>query len=165
MLELALAGGIPPRAGVRRLVRQLREAGVDLHVATTGSGRWVHPLLDATFGGETFELVITAEDVLDLKPAPEVYLHVLRGSGLAAQHAVAVEDSSSGLRAARSAGLACAVVANDYTTGGPFPGAAMVCRGFDELAADTLLDLLPCQVRRTRPVMPRSSWRPVGLCQ
>jgi HAD superfamily hydrolase (TIGR01509 family) len=165
LLELALAGRIPPRAGVRRLVQRLREAGADLHVATTASGRWVHPLLSATFGSDAFDLVITAEDVVDLKPAPEAYLHVLRGSGLDAQHAVAVEDSPNGLRAARSAGLACVVVANDYTGGSRFPGAAMVCAGFDEVSPEQLLELMPCQARRARAVMPRSSCRPVGLCQ
>ncbi len=45
IVELALAGRIPTRPGVDRLVRQLLDAGAELHVVTTGSARWVRPLL------------------------------------------------------------------------------------------------------------------------
>src|ERR1051326_5595496 len=43
---------------------------------------------------------------------------------------VAVEDSDNGVRAARAAGLAVAVVTNDYTAGHTLAGAAVVLDGF-----------------------------------
>jgi HAD superfamily hydrolase (TIGR01509 family) len=153
-VELALAGRIPTRPGVERLVRQLLAAGVELHVVTTGNAKWVRPLLGAAFGAGTFDIVITAEDVLELKPSPEAYLHMLAGTGLDRSHVVAIEDSAVGLASARAAGLACLVVRDSYAGHGPFPGAGLICAGFDELTAGIVLDVVPCQARRPAAVPP-----------
>jgi HAD superfamily hydrolase (TIGR01509 family) len=154
IVELALAGRIPTRPGVEQLVRQLLDAGAELHVVTTGSARWVRPLLTATFGVGTFDIVITAEDVLELKPSPEAYLHVLQGSGLDPRHVVAIEDSAVGLASARAAGLTCLVVRDSYAGHGPFPGAALICSGFEELTAEIVLGAMPCRARRSTAVRP-----------
>jgi HAD superfamily hydrolase (TIGR01509 family) len=148
IVELALAGRIPIRPGVDRLVGQLLAADVDLHVVTTGSARWVRPLLASAFGSDTFGTVITSEDVLELKPSPQAYLNLLQRTGLGAWHVVAVEDSAVGLAAARGAGLACVVVRDPYADDGPFPGAALVCSGFEELCAEVVLGAAPCRGRR-----------------
>lgn len=144
-LDLASTGHIPPRPGVVRLLHELREGGVDLHVVTTGSASWVHSLLTATFGSETFGLVITGDDVLEPKPSPEAYHQLARRAGVEPSHLVVVEDSTNGLAAARAADLTCVMVTNPYTGTGPFPGAAMVRPGFEGLDADTILQLTPCQ--------------------
>ena len=112
---LVLEGAVPLREGVRDLVQDLRDAGVRLHVATTGSRSWVEPLLAHHFDRSTFELVVTGSDVTTLKPAPDVYSAVLRGAGLTPDGVVAVEDSHHGLLAAHGAGLRCVVVPNEYT--------------------------------------------------
>lgn len=140
--ELAADGQIPPRPGVVRLLCRLLDAGIELHVATTGSARWVHPLLHACFGAGTFGVVVTGDDVPELKPAPDAYLRVLTETGLSPGHAVAVEDSPAGLEAARAAGLACVVVRNPYPTRtgrSGFAGAASVHSSFDELSDVDLL--------------------------
>lgn len=49
------------------------------------------------------------------KPDPAVYRWVLAQLGLSASAAIAFEDSASGLRAARGAGLACIVTPTAYT--------------------------------------------------
>jgi len=158
-VDLALSGRISPRPGVRRLLRRLAAAGVELHVATTGRARWVRPLLSSTFGCDTFDIVITGDDVLELKPSPEAYRQVLAATGLDAAHLVAVEDSLNGVLAARSAGLPCAVVTSPHGDRGPFPGAGMVCAGFEALSPERLLALMQCQdaSRSLMGTMPRSS--------
>ncbi len=159
-LELAMAGRIPPRPGIPRLLHDLVAAGAELHVATTGRASWVRPLLAGTFGPDVFDLVITGDDVLELKPAPDAYRQVVHGAGLDPGHVVVVEDSQNGLSAARAAGLTCVVVTNPYTSEGPFPGAVLMCSGFKHLDANQLLRLTPCQQWRRRrslltPATPR----------
>ncbi len=127
--ELVLAGGVPLRTGVRRLVDELLAAGVPLYVATTGSRPWVEPLLRRHFGDDTFELILTGTEVPDLKPSPAVYLAVLEQTGRPARELVAVEDSSNGLRAAHGAGIATLVVLNDESDG-DFSAAELVVSGF-----------------------------------
>ena len=161
-VQQALSGRMPPRPGVARLLRQLSDAGAELHAATAGGAEWVRPLLASTFGPETFDIVICGDDVLQPKPSPETYLQLLAGTGLDPGHLIAVEDSWEGFVSARSAGLACAVVTTPDAGDEPFTSACLVRSGFEDLSADLLLGSTPCQrwrlcsasrlpVRRLRP--------------
>ncbi len=128
--EMASRGDIEPRTGVDEFLDELEGAGVRLAVATTGSRQWVAPLLDRLFGLERFEVVVTSAEAPERKPDPSAHEMALKGLDLAASAAPAVEDSLNGLRAAKSAGLACVVVVNDYTREQDFDGAALVLDGF-----------------------------------
>lgn len=119
-----------PRRGVADLLRSLHDADVRLAVCTTGRRAWVMPLLDQLFGPDRFEVVVTGDDVTELKPNPDGYLLALAQLGCPSTHVVAVEDSANGLQAARSAQLRCWVVTNDYTRDQAFGGAAGVFETF-----------------------------------
>jgi len=128
--EMAKQGEIEPRPGVQELLHELEDAGVRLAVATTGTGTWVHPLLDRLFGAGRFEVVITANEAPRLKPDPSAHLRAVADLGLPAGAAPGIEDSLNGLRAAKAAGLACVIVVNDYTREQDFAAADLVLDGF-----------------------------------
>jgi HAD superfamily hydrolase (TIGR01509 family) len=127
--ELVLDGAVELRPGVRVLIDDLKNAGVRLFVATTGTRSWVDPLLAQHFGNSTFELVLTGSEVTTLKPAPDIYQELRRQSRLTGPGIVAIEDSLNGLRAAHGAALPCVIVPNDYTTG-DVSSAQLVVSGF-----------------------------------
>lgn len=131
--ERVVSGAVVARPGLTELVADLAGAGIRLAVATTGRRSWVGPLLDRLLGAYPVEVVVTGDDVAELKPDPEVYLRALAGLGLPAAEALAVEDSAVGLRAATAAGLATVVVTNGYTADQDFSGAAAVLPGYDGL--------------------------------
>ncbi|MFC0242170.1 HAD-IA family hydrolase [Rhodopseudomonas telluris] len=132
----ALAGaGAPLRSGVARLIREARQAGVRLAIATTTSLPNVEALLGAAFGAEAMALfdVVGAGDVVPAKkPAPDIYAHVLERLALPAAACVAFEDSTNGLKAARGAGLATIVTPGIYTEGDDFSGALAVLSDLGE---------------------------------
>lgn len=128
--ERVTSGALVARPGVPALVADLAASGIRLAVATTGRRSWVEPLLGRVLGGYPVEIVVTGDDVAELKPDPEVYLRALAGLGLPAAEALAVEDSAVGLRAATAAGLATVVVTNGYTADQDFAGAAAVLSGY-----------------------------------
>lgn len=136
------SGPVACRPGVDTLIADLRRHGARIAVATTGTRAWVLPLLDRLFGPALFDVVVTGDDVENLKPAPDAYLQALDRLGLPPDETLAVEDSAPGLAAARAAGLACLVVANDYTRDGDFTGAAAVLDGFGGLDATRCAALL-----------------------
>ncbi|MBT3070386.1 HAD family hydrolase [Rhodomicrobium sp. Az07] len=121
-------GGIPLRPGVARLLREARQAGVRLAIATTTSPENVTALFDAAmpeaFGW--FEVIGAGDAVPRKKPAPDIYIHVLAALQLSPGECLAVEDSAPGLRAARGAGLKVVVALNDYTAFHDFDGAAVL---------------------------------------
>lgn len=141
------SGAIVARPGLADLVAGLVAAGVRLAVATTGRRAWVEPLVGRLLGAHPVEVVVTGDDVANLKPDPEVYARALARLGLRARDALAVEDSAVGLRAATAAGLATVVVTNGYTAGQDFTGAAAVLPGYDGPAP---LDVARCQAIHRR---------------
>ena len=64
-----------------------------------------------------FELVVSYEDHPDLKrkPAQDMYLYALQKLGLEAGECIAFEDSTSGIAAAKAAGLLCVALPNEMT--------------------------------------------------
>ncbi len=106
--ELIRDGRSPLRPGVARLIREAREAGVKLGLASTTSPANVEALISAGLGEEGyhwFNAIACADEVPNKKPAPDVYNVVLSTLGLQASACVALEDSGNGVRAAKAAGL------------------------------------------------------------
>lgn len=126
-----LDGDITPRPGLPELIADLRNCGIRVGIATTGSRAWVEPLVRHVVGDGIAEVIVSGDDVTRLKPHPEVYQRALYELDVRPENVLAVEDSAVGLRAAAGAGLATAVVTTDYTANQEFTGAACVQRSYD----------------------------------
>lgn len=138
---LVTGGGLPLRPGVARLLAEARAAGLRLAIATTTTPDNVTVLLEhskAPGASGAFEVIGAGDVVPAKKPAPDIYRWALERLGLPATACLAIEDSDNGLRAARGAGLATVITANDYTRGQDFSGAVAV---LPDLAGTTLADL------------------------
>jgi beta-phosphoglucomutase len=61
-----------------------------------------------------FEVTVTADDVDLPKPNPAPYLAALNGLQLAAEECLVIEDSVSGIQAAKAAGLCCVALLGTF---------------------------------------------------
>lgn len=92
--------------GVRSAVCELQAAGWQTCVASSGSHARMRLTLGVTGLRALFEgRVYSADDVARGKPAPDLFLHAARDLGAAPDQCVVVEDSPSGVAAARAAGM------------------------------------------------------------
>lgn len=133
--RLVESGALPLRPGVARLLREARQAGLILAIATTTTLENVTALLRYSLSAnapDEFALIAAGDVVPAKKPAPDIYLWTLQHLGLAAHECVAFEDSGNGLRAALGAGLHCVITVNDYTRGDDFSGALAVLTDLGE---------------------------------
>jgi HAD superfamily hydrolase (TIGR01509 family) len=92
--------------GVRALIDELRARGLPAGLATSSRREWVEALL----GGvglplDTFDAVVWREQVERSKPAPDLYLHAAELAGVAPALCIAIEDTPTGIAAARAAGM------------------------------------------------------------
>jgi HAD superfamily hydrolase (TIGR01509 family) len=127
--ELVDGFRLPLRTGVARLIREAREAGLKLAIASTTTPANVDALLAAALEPESarwFSVIAAGDMVPRKKPAPDIYLAALRSLRLAPERCVAFEDSENGLRAARAAGLYTVVTPTRWTTGQDFGAAQLV---------------------------------------
>jgi HAD superfamily hydrolase (TIGR01509 family) len=112
--ELIAALEILP--GVMEYVRDARDLGMKLAVASSSSRRWVTGHL-SRLHLDCFSCVLCRDDVERTKPAPDLYLAALDCLQVRAEEAIALEDSANGLAAARAAGLTCVAVPTEMTAG------------------------------------------------
>jgi len=133
--ELLAEGGLPMRPGVARLLKEARDAGLRLAIATTTTPDNVTALLEHSLAPATaswFELIAAGDIVPAKKPAPDIYLWALEKMQLKPENCLAFEDSENGLRSSMSAGLKTLVTVNDYTADHDFRGAAAVLTDLGE---------------------------------
>ena len=78
---------------------------VPMAVASGGLRSVVHATLDALGLRPLFDAVVTAEDVVYGKPAPDIFLRAAELLGVAPKDCIVYEDGDPGIIAARAAGI------------------------------------------------------------
>ncbi|WHU49359.1 HAD family phosphatase [Gordonia sp. L191] len=98
-----LAAGVEPMQGAVDLLEML--AGrVPLGVATNSQRGMLETALGSASIAEFFDASVAADEVDEPKPNPELYLRAFELLSASPQSGVALEDSSTGVAAARGAG-------------------------------------------------------------
>jgi len=92
-----------------------RQLGLKTAVASSSTRKWVMDHLNRFGIGGHFDAIVCREDVKRTKPDPDLYLTTLQRLGARPEEAIAFEDSSNGIHAAKAAGLYCVVVPNLLT--------------------------------------------------
>lgn len=127
--QLIRSGDIPLRPGVERLLKEARNAGLRMAIATTTTPDNVEALIEITLGSpvqDWFEVLGAGDVVPSKKPAPDIYNYVLERLSLSSASCLAFEDSFNGLLSARAAGLKTIITVNEYTRDQDFTGATLV---------------------------------------
>lgn len=128
-VRLLSEGRVPLRPGVQRILRDAREVGIRLAIATTTTLENVESLLEVALGRESldwFEVIGAGDVVPRKKPDPGIYQYVLDRMQLEPLRCVAFEDSSNGLLAANQACIPTIITVNHYTSSQSFDGAMAV---------------------------------------
>ncbi len=122
--------GLPLRPGVERLLREARDAGLRLAIATTTTPANVTALLRNSLAEDAedwFEVIAAGDIVPAKKPAPDIYVWAMEKMKLSPDQCLAFEDSDNGVRSVVGSGIrALLVTVNDYTRDHDFSGATVV---------------------------------------
>ena len=108
-LYARLALGTPLIPGIEAVLDALDAAGIPYAVGSNGSDHKMqvtlgqHSALLARLKGRLF----SGQTLGKPKPAPDLYLHAASALGHRPQDCVVIEDSATGARAARAAGIRC----------------------------------------------------------
>ena len=128
-------GKIPLRPGVERLIREAKEKGMRMAIATTTTPANVHALLSNTLGPDSeswFEVIAAGDIVPAKKPAPDIYTFAMQEMQLKPEQCIAFEDSDNGIKSSRGAGLTTIITVNGYTQDHDFSQAVLVLDNMGE---------------------------------
>ena len=94
-----------PRPGAADLVARLRDAGMQLAVASNSPRSHLLAGLRLVGLQDHFDVTLGVDDVSNPKPAPDLYLEACRRLEVDPGDAIALEDSPPGVAAAKAAGM------------------------------------------------------------
>jgi beta-phosphoglucomutase len=101
--------------GVVELLTHLQEQGAKKALASSADlVKITANLRVAKIPKDFFTAVISGEDVVQKKPAPEIYLKAAQKIGVPAANSIVVEDAINGIKAAKAAGMRCIAVATSF---------------------------------------------------
>ena len=114
-IDLVQQNGLQPVAGVKECISQAKHLGWKVAVASSGSHEKIRFSLGQVGLLDAFDEIISGDDVLKGKPAPDLFLKAIKMLQTVPSDCVIVEDSMMGVTAAKISGA--------YTVGlvGTFP--------------------------------------------
>jgi putative hydrolase of the HAD superfamily len=130
----------PILPGVVDFLIEARTARRKLAIASSSPRSWVIGHLSRLELTQYFDVILTAEDVTNVKPAPDLYLLALSKLELAPSEAVVFEDSPNGILAANAAGITCIAVPNEITRTMDIAHADIIVDSFKEITLTKLDD-------------------------
>ena len=99
---------IKPIKGLIRFLEELKRNNITLAVASSAPKLNVDFILKKTKTTNYFSTIINGDSIENGKPHPEIYLKAVEAIGVIPQRCIVIEDSLSGIEAARKAG--CKVI-------------------------------------------------------
>lgn len=147
--EYAAAGLMRAFPGARELVSALREKGIPVALASSGSREKIAFNLTRAGLDHLFSIVVSGEDFRRGKPDPEIFLCAAQRLGLEPHQCAVIEDSINGLKAARAAGCAAVAVANTFPADRLAPFADEVVDSLEHLTPQRLSGLVRRRSKRT----------------
>jgi HAD superfamily hydrolase (TIGR01509 family) len=134
LLEARYRERLPLIPGAVEAVRRLA-SGWPLGLASSSNRSLIDAALELSGLAELFRVTVSSEEVARGKPSPDVYLEAARRLGVAAGRCAAIEDSHSGIRSAKAAGMRVIAIPN-----ASYPPDAEALAGAD-VVLDSLDDL------------------------
>lgn len=107
---LVLSDGIRPKEGLYEFLDFLDDRRIPFGVATSSDETDAHLSLKSVNIIERLTCIITGDKVENGKPAPDIYLEAAKTLAVEPAFCIALEDSSSGAKAAISAGMTTIVI-------------------------------------------------------
>lgn len=132
---------LEPMPGLHELLAALERAGVPKAIGTSGHRSYAADVLHKLDIPKRFSFVLTSEDVVYGKPAPDVYQLAAAKLGFRPSETMVLEDSPNGCRAGVAAGAFTVAVPNRHTRGYEFAGVRFVAETLSDPRIRTALEI------------------------
>ena len=131
---------VAPVNGVLNLINDLRGERIKLAVASGSPRIFVDFILKKFNMAHLFGVVVTADDVTNAKPSPEIFLQAAKKLKHKPEDCVVIEDAPNGIRAATLAGMKCVAITTTHKRK-EIEEADKVISAFNELSVDSISEL------------------------
>ena len=131
---------LEPIPGVKRIISNLSSEGFKLAVGSSGPKENVELTLSSLNIKDYFDTVITAAEVKNGKPEPDVFLIAAKNLEINPKNCLVIEDAPLGIEAAKSAGMLSIAITTTHSKEELFD-AQMIIQDFSEINVKDILKL------------------------
>ena len=125
-----LKAKVTPASGLSALIAGFQKRNFRFGLASSSQRNWIDAVLTKLRLTKTFEVIVSGGEVKKGKPNPEIYLKAAEHLGVAPARCLVIEDSPTGIKAGKAAGMTVVAVRTEYT------------KGLDISKADVVIDSL-----------------------
>ncbi|MGC9194137.1 MAG: HAD family hydrolase [Syntrophobacteraceae bacterium] len=153
-LARLIGQGTPSFPGVVELVKELKDRGIPLAVASGALRHEVEAFLSSLGLQGIFRVIAGADDVEKSKPAPQTYLLALERlrdfyGPIDARNCIAIEDTPAGIQSAKTAGMRVVGITNSFPAS-DLAGADKVIGSLSDLNFQAMVRLLETRRQEQR---------------
>ena len=128
------------RPGILKLLKNAKNLKLKIGIASSSDKNWITKHLIKYNILDQFLIIISKDDVSQIKYAAEIYLKALKALKIDnPKEALAIEDSPIGILAAKSAGITCLAYPNNLTKNLDLKAADMILENLESIKLRTLL--------------------------
>jgi len=131
---------LTPLPGVLRIIKDLKSNGFKLAIGSSGPPENVELLLSQLKIKSYFDVIITAADVKNGKPEPDVFLIVAKTLNINPKNCVVIEDAPVGIEAAKRAGMISIALKTTHKKEELF-GACIIIKDLSEISITDIINL------------------------
>jgi len=124
---------VPLVPHVKDVLEKFKNEGKHLSLASSSGRKLIDIFTQQTNIAHYFEVIMSGDDVQYSKPNPEIFLKVAQWYGLPATQFTVIEDSTNGVKAAKSAGMQCVGFQNPLSGGQDLSQADLLIHSMQEL--------------------------------
>ena len=124
---------VPLVPHVKDVLEKFKNEGKHLSLASSSARKLIDIFTQQTNIAHYFEVIMSGDDVKYSKPNPEIFLKVAQWYGLPATQFTVIEDSTNGVKAAKSANMKCIGFDNPLSGGQDLSQADLLIHSMQEL--------------------------------
>ncbi|WP_315039315.1 HAD-IA family hydrolase [Capnocytophaga sputigena] len=124
---------VPLVPHVKDVLEKFKNEGKHLSLASSSGRKLIDIFTQQTNIAHYFEVIMSGDDVKYSKPNPEIFLKVAQWYGLPATQFTVIEDSTNGVKAAKSANMKCIGFDNPLSGGQDLSQADRLIHSMQEL--------------------------------
>lgn len=138
---LKLLDKVTLKPGLEDFIKSLRLEGLKIALATSNVWFILEKVFEKFPIEKLFDGVTTGEEVVNKKPAPDLFLKAAEKLGAAPSDCLVIEDAPSGVEAAHSAKMKVIALARNSEHAEILSEADLVIRGYNQLTSEVVLKI------------------------
>ena len=129
--------GVTVRSGFEDFIEKLKNSGTQIGLATSNTWEQTDKILDTVDLQNVFDAVTTCDEVIYNKPDPSLFTITADKLGAERYECLVIEDSASGIEAARRAGMKVIAISSEDDPKA-VSKADLIVEGFSEITAQVI---------------------------